>query len=75
MTRFAMLISASTSERSSRMRKWAVGYNGHGRQNRPTIGRIPPVSSMAGSHGTPLNVNTPTSAANALMRYELLFMT
>jgi hypothetical protein len=69
MTRSAMLISASILERLSRMRKRAVGYNGRGRQNRLTIGHIPPVSSMAGSHKTLLNATTPTSAANALRTF------
>ena len=73
MTRCAMLISASILERLLRMKKRAVGYNGRGRQNRPTIGHIPLVSSMAGSHKTLLNATTPTSATNALMHYELLF--
>ena len=57
------------------MRKRAVGYNGRGRRNRLTIGHIPPVSSMAGSHRTQVNSSTPTSAASALMRHEVFFMT
>jgi hypothetical protein len=69
MTRCAMLILASTWERSLRMRKRAVGYNGRGRQNRPTNGHIPPVSGMAGSHRTLLNTITPTSAANVLRTF------
>jgi hypothetical protein len=68
-------LSASTWERLSRMRKRAVGYNGRGRQNRPMIGHIPPVSRMAGSQRTQLNASIPTSAANALMRHGIIYDT
>lgn len=67
--------SASTWDRLSRLRKRAAGYNGRGRQNRLTIGPIPPVSSMAGSHRTQVTASTPASAANVLLRHENLFMT
>jgi len=75
MIRCGANLPASTWERLSRLRKRAVGYNGPGRQNRQTIGHIPPVSSMAGSHRTQMSASTPTSAANPPMRHVVLFMT